>query len=199
MKTIKVYIAGPTSAGKTTLVHTLDKNAKSIEHYYEDGTSTTIGFDLGKVYWNHKTNEILYDIDETSADDSIYKIILMGTPGQPRFAPVRLALSKGSDGVLFVIDSTNLGQVGLIIALYEELKMYFGPDFPMVVLANKQDLENAAKAEDVKKLLKIDSVKVIETSAITGQNLIKGLLELLNIIYERKKDTIIEEKQILAH
>jgi len=201
MKTIKVYIAGPTSAGKTTIVHMLDKNAKSIEHYYDDGRSTTIGFDLGKVYWNSKTNEILYDADETAADETIYKVVLMGTPGQLRFAPVRLALSKGSDGVLFVIDSTNLGQVGLIIAIYEELKMYFGPDFPMVVLANKQDLDNAAKAEDVKRLLKINSIKIVETSAITGQNLIKGLVELLKIIYERKKEKFekFKENQLIVH
>jgi len=192
MNTIKVFIAGPTNAGKTTLVHTLDKNAKSIEHYYEDGRSTTIGFDLGFVYWDSERNVILTEWDESKEHPSVHKIMLMGSPGQEQFAPVREAVSKGSQGILFVIDSTNLGQIGFAIAIYEEIKAYFkNQEIPMVVLANKQDLENAADADTVKQLLKIGSVKVIETSAIEKYNLEKALLELLNMIaYNKNQSTI---------
>jgi len=186
LQTIKVFVAGPTRAGKTTLVHKFDLNARSIEHYYEDGESTTIGFDLGIVFWDKNKNKILKNVDENYGDPNIFKVILMGSPGQLRFAPVRQAVSKGSQGVLFVIDSTNLGQVGLAISIYEEIKAYFKNDFPMVILANKQDLEGASDAKTVQNLLKISAAKVIETSAITGANLEIGLLELLNMIYDLK-------------
>ena len=183
MKRIKIYITGPYGAGKTTLVHRLAPNATSIEHYYRDGHSTTVGFDLGRIYWNAEKNILLKKLPEDMKnDESTYEVILVGTPGQTRFAPVREALAKGCKGVLFVIDSTNLGQVGVALALYEEIKSYFKTSIPMIILANKQDLDNAADAETIAKLLKIDNVKIIEGSALREINVDKAILELLNTI-----------------
>lgn len=183
MKTIKIYVTGPFNAGKTTLIHRLALNATSIEHYYKDGTSTTVGFDLGTIYWNPEQNVILKSTPkEPSQLERIYKVILVGTPGQMRFAPTREILAKGCQGVLFLIDSTNLGQVGVALAMYEEVKAYFKKEIPMVILANKQDLENATDAETIRKLLKLDNVEIVETSATEEINIDYAILRLLNKI-----------------
>ncbi|MGQ4834587.1 MAG: GTP-binding protein [Candidatus Asgardarchaeia archaeon] len=183
---MKIYVTGPFNAGKTTLIHKLAPNATSIEHYYNDGTSTTVGFDLGTIYWDTFENKILKKIPNSHNDTRYYKIILVGTPGQMQFAPVREILAKGCQGVLFLIDSTNIGQVGVALAMYEEVKSYFKKDFPMVILANKQDLENAADAETIRKLLKLDNVRIIEGSALKEINIEEALLELLNMIIKQK-------------
>ena len=186
MNQIKIYVTGPFNAGKTTFIHSLAPNATSIEHYYKDGSSTTVGFDLGTIYWDSKRNILLKKAPRDVQDrDSIYKVILVGTPGQMQFAPVREILAKGCKGILFIIDSTNLGQVGVALALYEEIKSYFKVPVPMIILANKQDLENAADAETIAKLLKIEGVKIIEGSALKGTNIEKAILELLNMIISK--------------
>ena len=83
MKTIKIYVTGPFNAGKTTLIHRLALNATSIEHYYKDGTSTTVGFDLGTVYWDSELNVVLKSTPKEPAQfERVYKVILVGTPGQ---------------------------------------------------------------------------------------------------------------------
>jgi signal recognition particle receptor subunit beta len=55
----KVYVTGPFQAGKTTLIHTLDPGAISIERdmkeeYRGEKCTTTTGFDLGRVMWVRK-------------------------------------------------------------------------------------------------------------------------------------------------
>ncbi|MGQ4834328.1 MAG: GTP-binding protein [Candidatus Asgardarchaeia archaeon] len=189
MKQIKIYVTGPFNAGKTTLIHKLAPNATSIEHYYNDGTSTTVGFDLGTIYWDPTNDKLLKRIPNNMEKiDEIYKVVLVGTPGQMQFAPVREILAKGCQGVLFIIDSTNLGQVGVALAMYEEIKSYFKGDFPMIILANKQDLENAADAETIGRLLKIENVKIIEGSALKEINIEEAIIELLHMIVNRNSE-----------
>ena len=111
----------------------------------------------------------------------------MGTPGQMQFAPVREILAKGCQGVLFVVDSTNVGQIGVALAMLEETKAYLGHYIPMVILANKQDLNGALKGDEILKLLKIKDIKIYETSAIRNVNIKEALIALLNEIVKCKK------------
>jgi len=177
----KVFVAGPYHAGKTTLVHLLDKKAQSVERILPDGTTSTIVFDLGHIWWDEGENLYTDDEIKTSSCNAL-RVVLMGSPGQIHMSPVREATSKGARGVLFIIDSTAPGQVGHAIAIYEEVKLYLGRDVPMVVVANKQDLSNAMKADALKNLMKIDSIRFIEGSALTGQGIKEALLELLKIM-----------------
>jgi len=197
---VKIFIVGPFQAGKTTVVHMLDPHAHSVERKVVEGSrviSTTVGFDLGKVLWIHGCgrDEIVHPsrVEEQSIANSnceVWEVTLMGSPGQMKFRAVREALSRGSDGVLFVIDSTKPGQVGYVISLLEEVRAFLGKDVPMVVLANKQDLEDALKADEIKRILKLENVKIVETSAIRGEGVVEGLLELLKMVREAKRRKI---------
>ena len=60
----KVYVTGPFQAGKTTLIHTLDPKAISIERdmkeeYRGEKSTTTTGFDLGRVVWVRKERSFM--------------------------------------------------------------------------------------------------------------------------------------------
>lgn len=183
-KTLKIFVAGPFHAGKTTLVHFLDNKSQSVERTLNDGTTTTIVFDLGHVWWDG--GECMFSDEEAKSNgcDPI-RVMLMGSPGQIHMSPVREATSKGAQGVLFIVDSTAPGQLGHAIAIFEEVKSLLGKEVPMVVVANKQDLCNAMKASAMKDLMKIDSVKFVEGSAVTGQGIKEALLMLLKQMKEK--------------
>ena len=204
---IKIFVTGPYNAGKTTVVHSLDPYAISIERKRKDGTTTTIGFDQGILYWlvdkNNQQSQYLLnrnEIKQLSKEElsqyEIYEVILMGSPGQQQFAPVREILARGSKGVLFVVDSTNPGQIGFAMTMLEEIKAYLREYIPMCILANKQDLEGALSSTRISEILGIRDIKVFETSAITNVNLREAVLMLLNTIlnkhYVPENVTIIE-------
>ena len=105
----RVFVAGPFQAGKTTFVHTLDPQATSIERdmkelYRGEKSSTTVGFDLGRVIWARKfpesygliipKNEFILTKSEYS-DWITKEIELKGSPGQLHFKPVRQSLMQG--------------------------------------------------------------------------------------------------------
>jgi small GTP-binding protein len=183
-KIFKVFVAGPFHAGKTTIVHFLDNKAQSVERKLPDGTTTTIVFDLGHVWWDGSDN-MLSDEEAKANGTNPIRVMLMGSPGQIHMSPVREATSRGAQGVLFIVDSTAPGQLGHAIAIFEEVKSFLGKEVPMVVVANKQDLCNAMKADAMRNLMKIDSVKFIEGSAMTGQGVREALLMLLKQIKEK--------------
>jgi hypothetical protein len=183
-KTLKVFVAGPFHAGKTTLVHFLDNKAQSVERTLENGTTTTIVFDLGHVWWDGG-DKMLSDEEAKANGCDPVRVMLMGSPGQVHMSPVREATSKGAQGVLFIVDSTAPGQLGHAIAIFEEVKSFLGKEVPMVVVANKQDLCNAMKANAMKDLMKIDSVVFVEGSAVTGQGIREAVLMLLKQMKEK--------------
>jgi small GTP-binding protein len=181
---LKIFVAGPYHAGKTTLVHLLDKKAQSVERTLPDGTTSTMAFDLGHVWWDQGEN--IYTDDEITTNPcNALRVVLMGSPGQIHMAPIREVTSMGAKGVLFIIDSTAPGQIGHAIAIFEEVRSHLGKEVPMVVIANKQDVSNAVKADSLKNLMKVDSVSFIDGSALTGQGIKQALIQLLKIIKTR--------------
>jgi small GTP-binding protein len=184
----KIFVAGPYHAGKTTLIHFLDNKAQSVERVLQDGTTTTLAFDLGHMWWDG-CDEVCRDDEIKPGTNNLVRVMLMGSPGQVHMSPVREATSRGARGVLFVIDSTAPGQIGHAIAIFEEIKAYLGKDVPMVVVANKQDLQNAMKAEVLENLMKVDSVKFVQGSSVAGQGIKDALLLLLKIM---KDDGVLE-------
>lgn len=180
-KSYKVLVAGPYHAGKTTLIHFLDNKAQSLERTLQDGTTTTVAFDLGRLWWDG-CDKMCRDEEIRPGTDNLVRVTLMGSPGQAHMSPVREATSRGARGVLFVVDSTAPGQMGHAIAIFEEIKSYLGKDVPMVVVVNKQDLQSAMRVELLRDLMKLDSVKFVESSGVTGQGIKEALLSLLKIM-----------------
>ena len=156
---IKILITGSYNAGKTTLVKTLSKG-KSM---HIDRRGTTIALDHGIV------------------QISGIKFFLFGTPGLKRFKILRRILSKGADGVLFVVDSNEPEKDDDAKKIWDEIQLLL-PDVPIVIAANKQDLPTARPPKEVLRALGLDQrIPVFPTSALEDQ----GLKEVLEALLKR--------------
>ncbi len=69
---------------------------------------------------------------------------------------------KSTDGVIFVVDSTEKGEERLE-ECKEALAMFIGEDLlkgcPLLVLANKQDLPDAMTLEEISEKLGLESIQ----------------------------------------
>jgi len=183
MRQIKLYVAGPHRAGKTTLIHYLDPDAVSID-YEGPKSTTTVAFDYGLVYWIPKKKELLpmskYNKKkEKYSRQEVWKVVLIGTPGQERFAPVRESLVRGCSAVVYVVDSADFDERA--INIFTEIGNYFEEGTPLVVLANKQDLKGALTGREVVSRLGTEA-PVFETIATKGKNIKEAILALLEMV-----------------
>ncbi len=102
--------------------------------------------------------------------------------GQTGIRPYWKSYYQGSNGVIFVIDSTDRERLKTVAEEFnslleeEELKCS-----PIMIFANKQDLPDPMTPEEVSEILKLGKIKerdwaIFKTSAKTGE----GLDEALN-------------------
>ncbi|MHA1313151.1 MAG: ADP-ribosylation factor-like protein [Candidatus Helarchaeota archaeon] len=88
-------------------------------------------------------------------------------------------VARGSDGVLFVIDSSDPNSIGNALTLIAECKCMLGENVPMVVVANKQDLEEAITPEEISDLIK---EKTRGGSARNNFGIKEAIIQLLRMI-----------------
>ncbi|CEM00888.1 unnamed protein product [Vitrella brassicaformis CCMP3155] len=137
---VKIAILGLDGAGKTTLLNHL-KGRSQLD------TIPTIGFNLAKV-----------KIGSVSA-------IFWDLGGQLAFRSVWQKYYSETDGVLFLVDSSDADRFG------EARKCLHGvlshPDLgtvPVLLLANKQDLPQAAHVDEIARRLELKTVEVANPS-----------------------------------
>jgi len=154
----KILITGPFHSGKSSTVHALSEKAVSV-----DRLGTTIALDHGYI----EKKGIVCDI--------------FGTPGQERFDWILKILSRDTWGVILVVDSTRPETFKRAKEMLKEVKGY---EIPFVIFANKQDLGNAIKLEEIKKRLGLPDV--VGTSATKNEGLEEGLKLLFDKIFKVK-------------
>jgi hypothetical protein len=121
----KIVVFGAFGAGKSTLIQTLDPQAKHIEAECSGGSTTTIALDYGRVQIGEK------------------RVYLYGTPGQERFEFAREIIGKGMDGAILLVDTTSP-----VDEFVEHLHNSIGAEkIPFVVFLNKCDAVGANPAE----------------------------------------------------
>jgi tRNA U34 5-carboxymethylaminomethyl modifying GTPase MnmE/TrmE len=114
------------------------------------------------------------------------RIHLFGTPGLKHFKILRQILSKGADGVLFMVDSQDKNADQEAKAIWKEVQEFL-PGVSITVVANKQDLPNARKVAQIREDLDIpQEVYIVPTSAKTGQNVENALRVLLLVTVQRE-------------
>ena len=148
---IKILYWGMGGSGKTTVVDTLYRLTKDQKQDIEPtGNLTKIAMASGStLYFDHgifrstKQNKVYYHV---------YTVA-----GQSRFSPLRKKIFKGTDGVIFVVDSQTHFFEDNIESLKELKNITRGQlitEIPLILMINKQDLSEVIAEEDFKQVLK---------------------------------------------
>jgi small GTP-binding protein len=174
MQTVKMVITGPYASGKTEFIRSISEiDVVSTDTKVSEGTyeatikgETTVAMDFGRI---------------TIDDDLV--LYLFGTPGQRRFDFMWEILAEGMLGFVVMVDSTKPETFREAKAILETFRAY--APTPYVVAANKQDMEDAWPADDLRIALRIDeNVKLLPCVARDKEKVKAVLLELLYSILE---------------
>ena len=151
----KLLVTGPFNAGKSTFVHNLSTRSVSV-----DRLGTTVALDHGHV--DHKG----------------FSVDIFGTPGQERFDPIIKLLGKEAMGLFLVLDSTVPQDFPRAKKMLELTKGY---GLPFIVVANKQDQENALSIEEIRKKMNIGKDVIIMPTVAKEK---KGILEAFEMMID---------------
>lgn len=160
-------MSGPQQSGKSSYIRSLDPNALNIEAKGKDEKLYTVGMDLGNVKLNG------------------FDCSLFGTPGLLRFSVMRRIVISGSDGVVFIFDSTAPEKDDSAIFILNSIRKSLPANTPIIFLANKQDVEGARPPEVIRSQNYLpENNKIFPTSTKTGLNIKESLTYLVNNVYE---------------
>jgi len=168
VRSFKIVVTGPFSAGKTTFIKSISEIAiVSTERAISDSTrriksETTVAMDFGRI--------------TISKDIVLY---LFGTPGQERFDFMWQILSEGMLGYILMLDASRpetFTEGRRILEFFATLS-----DAPFVVGATRITDDDTTKAiEKIRKELNIDGdVQIIPCNAMEKEDVKKVLLGLL--------------------
>ncbi|NHJ85697.1 MAG: GTP-binding protein [Asgard group archaeon] len=154
-KQFKIAVVGLDSAGKTTMLNYLrfDKNIETLP---------TIGVNV-EVLRRENVNLSIFDLG-----------------GQLHFRSLWGTLMKGSSAIIFVIDSSDRDRLEEAKnELWKVLLDPLYPDAPLLIVANKQDRENALSIQELIETCGLNvsekmgnrSWHIQPTVAITGQGI----------------------------
>ena len=162
---MKIVVTGEFHAGKSTFVRTAcsksENPAINIDRGKDD--KTTVAMDFGIVQLKG------------------LRLSLFGTPGLARFDVIRRIISKGADGVIFLIDAADELMDYRVKYLYEEIESYLPRSrVPYVFCCNKMDLSNARSPEKIKSFFKfIGDGDVYPISAMDYDDCERVLLKII--------------------
>lgn len=173
MSAFKIVVTGPFNSGKTEFIKTIsDIPVVSTEKKIttEDKgikAETTVAMDYGRV---------LLD------GDTLY---LYGTPGQTRFDFMWEILSSEMNGFIVLVDSTDtpsFPEAAELISLFSGFV-----NVPYLVVANKTDMEGAAKLPEIRRGTKSGSnVTVMPCVATQKSSVRQVLLQMVELLKKEK-------------
>ena len=166
-KEYRVIMLGIGAAGKTTILYRLKTN--EVVH-----TIATVGFTMETVQFG-ELQFCVWDLG-----------------GQDKIRPLWRHYYEGAHGVIFVVDSSD--RIQFQTAKQEFHQVAQAPqlkDSPILIFANKQDMEGHATPEQVAEALELKTLPesryhIEGCCALTGQGLIEGMNWLSEVITGKK-------------
>ncbi|HME56447.1 MAG TPA: Rab family GTPase [Candidatus Lokiarchaeia archaeon] len=149
---LKIVVVGEFGTGKTSLID------RYIQQTFNDDYRPTLGTNIS--------------IKQIAIDDTSVNLIFWDIAGQEKWKHVRSLYYKGSNAALVVGDLTQKSTFDAIATVWvPDLRQYAGNDVPVMLIANKNDLNRDTTPEDVEACATaIGAIGAIETSAKTGDN-----------------------------
>ncbi|KAM3863474.1 ADP-ribosylation factor-like protein 4D [Diretmus argenteus] len=173
---LHVVVIGLDSAGKTSLLYRL-----KLREFVE--TIPTKGFNMERIK---------VSVGNAKAGATSFQVWDVG--GQEKLRPLWKSYTRRTDGLVFVVDAAETERMEESkVELHRITRSAENQGVPVLVLANKQDLEGAMSALEVEKVLSIHELSSSTLhhtqgcSALDGQGLQPGLEKLHEMILKRKK------------
>jgi len=169
----KIVVLGESGVGKTSLL------LRYVENKFTIATKSTIGSDfLSK---------------EIDADGRPVALQIWDTAGQERFQGLGTSFYRGADGVIFVFDVTRKKTFEELGAWKKAFLIQIGQegnnDFPMLVFANKVDLDDRqVTKKEIQTWASQQNVKFYETSAKESINVETGFEDIARIALAKIKE-----------
>ncbi len=170
----KVVMLGDGAVGKTALT------IRFTQNHFDSDYKRTIGSDFAVKHLN------------VPERDAAVTLQVWDLAGQPRFEIVRQSFYRGARGGLLVFDVTRRRTFLNLDRWRQESFEAIGSDIPMVVVANKVDLNDSrvvSREEAEEYANKIGSFYV-ESSALTGENVEAAFAKLCITMIDRSKDKV---------
>ena len=162
--TIKIIVIGEPAAGKTSLVK------KFVSSHFSTDYRASIG-----------ANMFIKDIILDSGQE--VKIQLWDIAGQERWIKMRHIYYKGAQGALILGDLTREKSFTQIEKFWVPDVKNFCSEIPIILIANKNDLNRELSEETVLSLAeKIKAKDILFTSAKTGENVEKAFKLIAKLV-----------------
>jgi len=163
---VKVCLLGEAAVGKTSLVY------RFIENKFRDNYKSTLGVNL------LKKDMVLDDYGGVSAQ-------IWDLGGQESFRSLRKLYLEGANGAFVIFDTTKRKTFDKLDEWIQSFKESRG-NRPLLLIGNKIDLDDKRKVEEseAKEYAEKNSMKLIFTSAKTGENVEVAFKELVKTILD---------------
>uniref|UniRef100_A0A0K2T764 ADP-ribosylation factor-like protein 11 n=1 Tax=Lepeophtheirus salmonis TaxID=72036 RepID=A0A0K2T764_LEPSM len=170
-----VVMVGLDSAGKTTVLYRL-----KFDQYIN--TVPTIGFNCEKIRG-------------TLGDSRGLVFLVWDVGGQEKIRPLWRPYTRATDGIIFVVDSTDTGDRldEAKMELHRIMKTQDNVGVPLLVIANKQDLPTSKSAPELERILELSKIGnsslwyLEPCCAVTGEGLDIAIEKLHELIVKRRK------------
>ena len=171
----KIIIVGESCVGKSNII------SRYLNGQFIQNIPSTLGAELSNKYLKIK--------------DISAKLQIWDTAGQERYNSIISCYFKGAHGCFIVYDITNEQSFEKVEEWYQRVKENANKEVSLILVGNKCDLENKRvisrdKGEEKAKNL---NCPFFETSALSEVNIKEIFNEMLNNIYEKNGNELIEE------
>ena len=167
--TIKILILGDSCVGKTNIIY------KYIENKFRDLYIGTTGIDILTTTIEIKGKK--------------FRIQLWDTAGQERFRSITKNLFLRVQGFLLLYDITNRKTFNNLGAWIKSIREECGSHMPIIIVGNKNDLENirSISKNEAIDFAKEEKVDYIETSSKSGENIAKVISMITEKAFENSE------------
>lgn len=164
----KLMMLGEQAVGKSSLVLRYTKNK------FQYNIMGTAGLDLKKK--------------EVKINDENLNVVIFDSAGHDRFRKISEVQFKGSDGLILVYDTTDNKSFEWILEWLDKIKAnQDDKNMEILIVGNKIDLPNkAVLIEDARMRMEKYAINIIETSALTGENVETAFSNIIEKIYFKK-------------
>ncbi|KAM0676602.1 Ras- protein Rab-30 [Binucleata daphniae] len=167
----KIILIGNSGVGKTCLIK------RYTDQSYQPNYTSTIGVD--------------FKIKTISVGGESVKLQIWDTAGQERFRTITNSYYRGAHGIIIVFDLTCQESFSSVPEWVEEIETHAHKDVEIVLIGNKQDLQDKIEVDDeaVNKFIseKLVNTMYLQASAKENNNVEKIFVDLAEKLVKKEK------------